>query len=299
MLLCLVRSPARDPIGDEATNNDWDKVVQNEHAQARTDEDAAPNGDFAAHGGPNQLLVHLEGVQGEVDTAHWGRQVGLSVRVVTSRANFVLVSEFHRRDVDAHADMTIVNCFLGALLLVDFDLLHWHPEALSILFELESWGLRLLQRSHVLGVVLLVNAERSLSKLCIVKWLFEFNLRSSNNVVALEEVSIVSLNSEGPVLRWVLNLEVKTVVEASLSSLASVVGVSLKRFLAVKEGTNVDVRSAFCITHLNVFCIEDTNTHLELLWWLGLNVPHLGHLLWRHICLIDFNPHFEGTLWGC
>merc|ERR1740123_258904 len=108
-------------------------------------------------------------------------------------------------------------------------------ETITVFFKLESRCCSILQGSHVLGIVLFVNAERSLRELCIIKCLFELDCGGTDNVVALEEISIVGLHSKGPILGRVLNLIVKTVVKAGFSCLTSVVGISFKCFLRVEE----------------------------------------------------------------
>ena len=66
---------------------------------------------------------------------------------------------------------------------------------------------------HVLLIVDLVDLEWPLAELTILKRLLEINHRTSNNVVALEEVSIERLHSEPVIFPWHLDLIVQTVVE--------------------------------------------------------------------------------------
>jgi len=169
-----------------------------------------------------------------VDSANGWGQEGLRVRVITGRANLVLLGHGLGGDVDTDANETVV--LHDSLVVL---LLHWQPEASFVLIPLE-WSITLL--AHVLIVVLLVNAQGSSSQLSIFEWLSKVNHRRSNKVVRLEEVSIEGLNGKLVVLAGDLALVVKTVVETSVTSLAAVMSISLQGvLLAVEKGADIDI----------------------------------------------------------
>jgi hypothetical protein len=66
---------------------------------------------------------------------------------------------------------------------------------------------------HVLLIVDLVDLEWPLAELTVFERLLEINQSTTNNVVALEEVSIERLHSEPVIFPWHLDLIVQTVVE--------------------------------------------------------------------------------------
>jgi hypothetical protein len=66
---------------------------------------------------------------------------------------------------------------------------------------------------HVLLIVDLVDLEWPLAELTILKRLLEINQSTTNNVVALEKVSIERLHSEPVIFPWHLDLIVQTIVE--------------------------------------------------------------------------------------
>jgi len=174
-----------------------------------------------------------------VQSAHWWWQVGLSVGVVTGRANLILVGEFLGGDVDTDAHVAVVFHLIGALLLVVDFLAHLQPEAVSVFLELERLILGLL---HIVLVVLLVDLNWSLSKLSIFEGLFQIDGSRTDDIVSLEEVTIVSLQGVSVVLSWEHHLVVETVVEAGLTGLTSVVSISLEWvLLGVEETSDVNI----------------------------------------------------------
>ena len=80
---------------------------------------------------------------------------------------------------------------------------------------------------------------------------------TSNDVVALEEIPVISLDVKPIVLARELLTEQKTIVEAGLSCLAAVVAVRFEGVLRVKEGTNVDITGALVVHHLDFLGIPD------------------------------------------
>lgn len=290
----LPSEAASDPAAQQVANNNWHQVVENQRTQTGADEDAAPDSDLSTHGGSNQLLVHLKWIEGEVQAADGRRQIRLSVGAVTGGADLVLLGELHGCDVDADVHVTVVNNLFNLGLLVLLFLSHGKPEAFTIRVEFKRLGALFL---HVVVKVLLVDAKGALSQLSILKGLSQVDVGRTNDVIALEEISIISLNCKVIMRARILDFEIKAVVETGFARLTSVVSVGFKRILfAVEEGPNVNVGSTFNITHLNVSGVEYADTHLELLGWLGSDIINSCLLLWCHVYVIDFNPHFQGTL---
>ena len=102
--------------------------------------------------------------------------------------------------------MPVILKFTGSIVLRN----HRQPEAVALLMPLEALVALLL---HVLLIVDLVDLEWSLAELAILESLLQINQRTTNNVVALEEVSIEGLNCEPVIFPRHLNLIVETVVE--------------------------------------------------------------------------------------
>lgn len=71
----------------------------------------------------------------------------------------------------------------------------------------------LLLRLHIAFIVCLVHSEWTLGQVSVLEGLLEIDHPGADNVIALEEVTIVSLNSEVVVCAWECNLEIKTVIE--------------------------------------------------------------------------------------
>jgi hypothetical protein len=79
----------------------------------------------------------------------------------------------------------------------------------------------------------LVYAEWAACQLDVFECLLQINAGSSNDIVALKEVTIISLYSKPVILPWVNFIELEPIVKACFACLAPEVRVSLKRLLVV------------------------------------------------------------------
>lgn len=127
---------------------------------------------------------------------------------VVSRHNFNLDSD---KTVVLHLSFVVFGC-------------HGDPEAVSIFFPLVASFTILC---HVAIVVIFVQTKRSLCDRNVIKNLLQVDSGASNDVVALEEVTIVGLQIKPVALARESLLELETVVETGLAVLATVVTVSL------------------------------------------------------------------------
>jgi len=97
---------------------------------------------------------------------------------------------------------------------------------------------------------------------------FQVYFAFSNDVIRLEEISIISLNVERIIilLSRMSDWEQHSVVETSFTILASEMSVSLLGALSrVKESPNKNIRSAFIIHHLDIYSVEYADSHFEFL----------------------------------
>ena len=87
--------------------------------------------------------------------------------------------------------------------------------------------------------------------------LLQVNAGSTDNIVTLKEVTIISLNSKSIVLPREHLIELKPIVKACLSRLTPEMRVRLKRLLIVKERFDKNITSAFDVHHLDVLGVPD------------------------------------------
>jgi len=194
------------------------------------------------------LLEHGAWVEGEREATDGRRQEWVCVRLIPGVTNLVLLSIVCGTDLNLDTHESVILHLALIVLGV-----HGNEEAVSIFLPLFFTFLRL----HVALVVLLIDHKGTFGQRDVFKRLLEVKHAAANDVVALEEVSVIGLQVEAVVLAWELFLEQETVVEAGLASLATVMTICLLRIVRVEEGSDKDIRSAFIVHHLNLFGIPD------------------------------------------
>ena len=224
---------SREPSSNNGADNRGHDEDAEHHADGDAAEEAAIAVDLSAHGGSDQLLEHGAWVQRERNTANRRWQERVRVGLFSRISDLVLFGVVDGDDFDGNTDETIV--FHLAIVTLRA---HGEEEGVSILLPLHGLVTLLLQ---VAFVVLLVDSERTLCQRDILKRLLKVKHAAPDDVVALEEVSVVGLKRETVVLSGVLLLEEKTVIEASLASLATVMAIGLERVLVVEECLDEDI----------------------------------------------------------
>lgn len=207
---------------------------------------------------------------------------------IPSLANWVLVSLRNWNNVNLN--LNFASNFLLASLSI-----------FSSQFEPESLRLVKLQRLEFLGfkhtvIVRLIESNWLLDKRAIFDQLLEVQAGLSNHIIALEEITVISLQSELVVFSWHLEAVDESVLEVRLTVLVPVMTVSLLHILfGVKESTEEHITCAFPVHDLHFDSIEDADSDFKCFWRLIRDVVEL-EVAWINHCGIDFQPAFEDTL---
>lgn len=169
---------------------------------------------------------------------------------------------------------------------------HWKVEAI---FILPLVGCVTFLKKIAL-VVLLVDTKWTLGDRHVFEGLLEIDHAASNDIVALEEISVVCLQGHSIVLSGVLFFEQETIVETSLTSLATVMAISLKSILRVEIGSEEDIRGTLGVHHLDFLGVPNDKTHFELLHGLLADIPEWLFIFGGYLGRVDLNPTFDDTL---
>jgi hypothetical protein len=157
--------------------------------------------------------------------------------------NLVFLSVCFGTNVNLNAYGSVwLNCF-GLFVFT----IERNPESVvecrRIAILIENPGMLFFWFQHVRLVVVFVYAQRSLGQNHIIESLREVELQRANHLVRGEEVSVVALNCEFPVLTVRHHSENQAVIKAGLTCLASVVGISLAGiFSRIEEASEVDIQ---------------------------------------------------------
>lgn len=215
----------------------------------------------------------------------------------TSRSNLGLIGQFFGQNVYPDANLTVVD-----YLSIIFQRLHVDPERVLVFVKhpnrLSSFSVFGL---YLIFVISLSERDGLLGQCAIFKDLLKVDLSASDDVVALEEVTVIGLNREQIRSHFVV-VEVfspnKTVVPTRFfTRLQAVMCVSLESVLAgIKEHAHEHITAIFNVHHLDVFSVEDRDTELELFWRFRLNVPDRQYIFWGNLCFVDLDPHSDEPL---
>ena len=144
--------------------------------------------------------------------------------------------------------------------------------------------------------VLLSDANWLLGKRGIHQGILDAEGSFTDDVVRCEEVTIVELQSEVVVLSWMLEVEKHAIVERGFAVTTSEVSVSLLHFLiGIEEGSHIYVRATFWVISDNILGVEDADSNLEVLQWLGCQIVK-REFTHRDRSRVDLNPHSDSTL---
>lgn len=112
--------------------------------------------------------------------------------------------------------------------------------------------------------------------LTVLNEILKINVGFSNHIVALEEVTVVGLNSELVILIWDLDPVDQSVLEVWFAILVSIMGFSLLDFFVwVEEGSEEHITGAFYVHDLHVGGVEDADSYFKFFWWSSTDVPYL------------------------
>jgi len=107
------------------------------------------------------------------------------------------------------------------------------------------------------------------------------------------------LQGHSIVLSGELLFEEETIVETSLTSLATVMAISLKSILSVEKGSEEDVGGTFRVHHLDFLGVPNDKTHFELLYRLLADIPEWLFIFRGNLGRVDLNPTLDDTLRNC
>ena len=117
-----------DCFGNQVRHDHWKQGNTDSNAKC----DAEEHVKLSAEASSDQLLNHLERVQGEGESANREGQVWVDVGFLSGLTNLVGLGISDRIDVDLDSDLTIALHFASILVLTN----HWDPEGLLVLVEL-------------------------------------------------------------------------------------------------------------------------------------------------------------------
>jgi hypothetical protein len=126
--------------------------------------------------------------------------------------------------------------------------------------------------------------------------LFQIEHAATDDVVALEEVSVVCLYVEAIVLSRIFLFKKKTVVETGLTGLATVMAIRLESVFRVEECFDEDIGGSLVVHHFDFLGVPDHETHFKFFIRLLSYVIYWLHVLGGHLGWVDFNPALDNAL---
>jgi len=75
------------------------------------------------------------------------------------------------------------------------------------------------------------------------------------------------------------------------------VSVCFKGVLArVEEAAHEGITAVFHVHHLDVLSVEDGHTEFKFFWWFGLHIVDGLEFFFRHLRVVDLDPHADLSL---